>query len=126
LPAVGVHHALQRRRANLELVARQPVLVPDIGADDDGGLDSLHHPPRAATAKLMWRPLKLKSSPRKRGPITSESGIRATRAKIQLRCSWVPAFAGTTVAGVSVRISITRPGCRALPSARRGRARQRV
>ena len=40
--ALGVHDAVQRAQANLELVARDAVLLEAVGADHGGGVNGAH------------------------------------------------------------------------------------
>ena len=42
LPAVGVHELVKRADTDLELIARNAILIPHIGADNDAGLNGAH------------------------------------------------------------------------------------
>ena len=42
LPALPIHEGIELRAPRRELIARQPVLVPGIGADDDRRMDRVH------------------------------------------------------------------------------------
>src|SRR6202030_667539 len=40
--ALGIHDAVQRGHANLEFVARDPILLEAVGADHGGGMNGAH------------------------------------------------------------------------------------